>query len=246
MTRSIPAALAIATLLWMSSTDARAATVFTETFEPPGQTGGTALVSPWGAFTVFNSYPTLVASTEYAIGGTQGAGSSTAAGSGASLGATYSSGTLSLSFDNIRLNTTSDLLLYLYDSVSLNALGFNWSPNPSMAQHLEGITTTGAGIHLTGAATRLHTSAEINLTAKTVTYSWYEIGNPGNGGSAVESWTAAFAPNRIELFRQGAGQSGWDSISLAYSPIPEPAGVALALLGLAALRKRVAYRGPYR
>ncbi len=105
-----------------------------------------------------------------------------------------------------------------------------------------GAQGTVAGL-FTNPPTNVFIQGAYDLDNNTLTVTYEDIDNPGNGsGSYVLNISAGYQPESFEMFRNAgpAGNDvGIDNLWIADRPIPEPASLALlGLGGLAMLRRK--------
>jgi hypothetical protein len=246
---------------------ATATTILSDNFDDTGSTlAGQAADTGqiWAEITTWGGIASpLDVGSAYGVGGTNGAGKTSFGsysewGNSVSLGGTLSAGLVNLQIDCINNNASGYTVnqYYLWDSVRSKGLTLQWMHNPYHTP-ATGVGLEGLGItesmsfppHDPGYNTGvMHMSLNVDLTAKTVSYSWYDVNDPANvshqGAVNVGPYSQDFTPDTFLMYVgkwSGSGAGGFDNLSVT---IPEPAtltsllGAALGLVCYAWRRRR--------
>ncbi len=233
--------IAAASLAAVLSAELSSAAYFSDSFD--GRVGAlTGQIADsgqtWGNFTYFGSYPSFDVGTDYGASGTEGAGTAieyTFAGNSVSF-TQVSSGAVRFETDFTTRgpypyysSTTPLKEFFLIDTVHGTAADIYWQ------QSNESIAFEGLGISDPGQATgqaldanaTMHVILNIDLTNKTVQYSWSglnydQAGNTFSGSKNLGTYSVDFAPNQLQIWGRGQSSviaSGYDNILFAKAPV---------------------------
>lgn len=217
-----------------------------------GQTADTG--QTWATFNLggWTMDAALYVADSLGVGGTNGAGYSTSStmfiGNQISLASALTSGPIRLEMDVSQTSGAQTGIQYwLSDTTSGMNASLQWVHRTAYGDSsmicFEGLGQTDSLHDIPLLFGTLHTTLDINLTTKTIEYSWYDLDDPTDpttkGSVDLGTYTDTFNPNRLHatVCRENNGSSlftgGYDNIMLTV--IPEPSTLVLLATGLLGL-----------